>query len=155
MLRAGGDRNWIHAVLTKLAGAPLSPWANLAKGAIAWHTFRQPPPTFPNIHTPVARGGAPEARADTGTPACVRTKTAKCGPAARAKKKVLMWTLWQMIFLQTYLLHQVFFWQGLIYLEKWIYRLHKIASLKTWFIGFAFEYSVWFAISNKVKMTLW
>ncbi len=34
MLHAGGGRNWAHAVLTKLAGTPLSPWANLAKGAV-------------------------------------------------------------------------------------------------------------------------
>ncbi len=34
MLRAGGGRNRTHAVLTKLAGTPLSPCANLAKGAV-------------------------------------------------------------------------------------------------------------------------
>ena len=39
MLRAGGGRNWTHAVLTKLAGTPLSPCDNLAKGAVASHSY--------------------------------------------------------------------------------------------------------------------
>jgi hypothetical protein len=34
MLRAGVGRNGTHAVLTKLAGTPLLPCANLAKGAV-------------------------------------------------------------------------------------------------------------------------
>ncbi len=41
LLRAGGGRNRTHAaVLTKLAGIPLSPWANLAKGAVAKQMFK-------------------------------------------------------------------------------------------------------------------
>jgi hypothetical protein len=43
MLRAGGGRNLTHAVLTKLAGTPLSPCANLAKRAVpsAHHVYRR------------------------------------------------------------------------------------------------------------------